>query len=86
MSIAGIMILAGNYILLCISSACFGLFFASCFSLLPSLLAELVPLEEFTMAYGLVLLCQGIGNLIGPPLAGKLELMHIVTIITKSNF
>ncbi|KAJ8972057.1 hypothetical protein NQ317_010926 [Molorchus minor] len=48
----------------------FGLFFASCLSLTPSLLAQLVPLEDFTMAYGLFLLCQGIGNLIGPPLAG----------------
>lgn len=57
--------------MLVIACALFGLFFASCFSLLPSLLGELVPLEDFTMAYGLILLCMGVGNLAGPPLAGK---------------
>nr|CAI5858326.1 unnamed protein product [Callosobruchus analis] len=72
LSIGCIMFFASNYILLLTTSALFGLFFASCFSLLPSLLAELVPLEGFTMAYGLILLCEGIGNLTGPPLAGFL--------------
>ncbi|KAJ8972059.1 hypothetical protein NQ317_010928 [Molorchus minor] len=41
-----------------------------CFSLSPSVLAQLVPLEGFTMAFGLGLLNEGIGNLLGPPLAG----------------
>ncbi|XP_035701881.1 monocarboxylate transporter 9-like [Folsomia candida] len=31
-----------------------------------------VSLEKFTPAYGLLLLVQGIGNLIGPPIAGLL--------------
>lgn len=31
---------------------------------------ELISLERFTNAYGLLLLVQGIANLIGPPLAG----------------
>lgn len=53
-----------------ISSAAFGLFFASNFSFTPVMLVELIPLERFTTAYGLSLLCQGIGNLLGPPLAG----------------
>uniref|UniRef100_A0A6P7FY16 Monocarboxylate transporter 9-like n=1 Tax=Diabrotica virgifera virgifera TaxID=50390 RepID=A0A6P7FY16_DIAVI len=69
-TIAGIIWLSGNYITLLIACGLFGLFFASCFSLLPSLLGELVPLEDFTMAYGLILLCMGIGNLSGPPLSG----------------
>lgn len=56
-----------------INTALFGLFFASCFSLVPSLLGQLVPLNKFTMAYGLILLCEGIGNLTGPPVAGKFE-------------
>ncbi|KAK0089960.1 hypothetical protein PV325_004437 [Microctonus aethiopoides] len=58
------------YVLLIISSALFGLFFASNFSFTPVILVELIPLERFTTAYGLSLLCQGIGNLLGPPLAG----------------
>ncbi|XP_020292517.1 monocarboxylate transporter 14-like isoform X2 [Pseudomyrmex gracilis] len=58
------------YIYLLITSACFGIFFASSFSFTPVILVELIPLERFTTAYGLTLLCQGIGNLLGPPLAG----------------
>lgn len=59
-----------HYYLLVVTSAAFGLFFASNFSFTPVILVELIPLERFTTAYGLSLLCQGIGNLLGPPLAG----------------
>ncbi|XP_011499953.1 PREDICTED: uncharacterized protein LOC105363842 isoform X2 [Ceratosolen solmsi marchali] len=55
---------------LVVTSCCFGLFFASNFSFTPVILVEIIPLERFTTAYGLSLLCQGIGNLLGPPLAG----------------
>nr|XP_012137804.1 PREDICTED: uncharacterized protein LOC100881636 [Megachile rotundata]XP_012137805.1 PREDICTED: uncharacterized protein LOC100881636 [Megachile rotundata] len=65
-------ILTPYYNLLMITSAAFGLFFASNFSFTPVILVELIPLERFTTAYGLSLLCQGIGNLLGPPLAGWL--------------
>ncbi|KAL6423291.1 hypothetical protein ACFW04_010149 [Cataglyphis niger] len=61
-----------HYPFLMITSAAFGLFFASSFSFTPVILVELIPLERFTTAYGLSLLCQGIGNLLGPPLAGWL--------------
>lgn len=57
--------------LLVTASALFGVFFASTFSFTPVILVQLIPLERFTLAYGLILLCQGIGNLIGPPIAGK---------------
>lgn len=59
-----------HYTLLVASTAAFGLFFASCFSFTPAILVQIIPLERFTTAYGLTLLCQGIGNLLGPPLAG----------------
>ncbi|XP_043261763.1 uncharacterized protein LOC122402765 isoform X1 [Colletes gigas] len=65
-------ILTPYYNLLMAASAAFGLFFASNFSFTPVILVELIPLERFTTAYGLSLLCQGIGNLLGPPLAGWL--------------
>ncbi|KAK6623783.1 hypothetical protein RUM44_010639 [Polyplax serrata] len=51
-------------------SGLFGLFFASNYSFTPSIVVQLIPLERFTTAYGLILLCQGIGCLVGPPLAG----------------
>lgn len=48
----------------------FGVTFASSFSFTPIILVSLVDLDDFTCAYGLVLLVQGVGNLIGPPIAG----------------
>ncbi|CAG9812474.1 unnamed protein product [Phaedon cochleariae] len=72
LTIAAMLFFTKYYVLLVISGGCFGLFFASSMSLTPSLLAELVSLDDFTMAYGLLLLSQGVGNLIGPPLAGCL--------------
>jgi MFS family permease len=75
---------------LIVVGAGFGAFFASTYSFTPPLLVELVPLDRFTTAYGLSLLCQGIGNLLGPPLAGQFlyNLLYpfifpIETIITK---
>lgn len=71
-SVGSMMLFSANYVMLIINGSLFGVFFASCLCLTPSLLAQLVPLDDFTMAYGLFLLCQGIGNLTGPPLAGKI--------------
>ncbi|CAH2980077.1 unnamed protein product [Chilo suppressalis] len=69
-SVALIPIAATNYWLLAAVSSAFGLLFAASFTFTPSLLVKLVSLEDFTTAYGLVLLAQGIGHLIGPPLSG----------------
>lgn len=71
-SCAVMMLFSYNFIILIISSGAFGLFYASQHSLTPAIVAQLVPLEKFSMAYGLSLLCQGIGKLTGPPLAGYL--------------
>lgn len=62
---------SANYWILASASAAFGLFFAASYTFTPSLLVKLVSLDDFTSAYGLVLLAQGIGHLIGPPLSGK---------------
>ncbi|RZF32754.1 hypothetical protein LSTR_LSTR009863 [Laodelphax striatellus] len=59
-----------NYPLLILSRAMFGLTFASNFSFTPPVTVKLTSLERFTSAYGLILLCQGIGHLVGPPLGG----------------
>ncbi|XP_026729879.1 monocarboxylate transporter 14-like [Trichoplusia ni] len=61
---------SANYWILASASAAFGLFFAASYTFTPSLLVKLVSLDDFTSAYGLVLLAQGIGHLIGPPLSG----------------
>lgn len=56
-----------------ICAALFGLFFASNLSFTPGILVEIVPMERFTTAYGLILMSQGIGHLVGPPLGGLLN-------------
>lgn len=71
LSCAGMIFFVENFILLEIAAALFGLSLSSSFSFTPGILVELVPLERFTIAYGLQLLCMGIGNLLGPPYAGN---------------
>ncbi|KPJ04472.1 Monocarboxylate transporter 12 [Papilio xuthus] len=61
-----------NYWGLAIISAVFGLSFASSYSYTPAILMELMPIDHFTVAYGLILLSQGIGHLVGPPIGGML--------------
>ncbi|XP_025831859.1 uncharacterized protein LOC108732569 isoform X1 [Agrilus planipennis] len=69
-SCVAIMVFTENYTMVLVFSASFGLFFSSTYSFTPAILVELISLENFTFAYGLILLCQGIGHLIGPPIAG----------------
>lgn len=59
-----------SYPALCAASGAFGLFIAANYSLTSIILVELITLENFTSAYGLLLLVQGVANLVGPPLAG----------------
>ncbi|KAI4480781.1 hypothetical protein M0804_009878 [Polistes exclamans] len=80
---AGCMILCGgvtamiplvvnNYVMLCLISGAFGLFISANYSLTSIILVEMITIERFTNAYGLLLLVQGVANLMGPPLAGWL--------------
>ncbi|XP_073997465.1 monocarboxylate transporter 14-like [Rhodnius prolixus] len=79
---AGCMLLCGcvvslvplidNYWGLCVVAGAFGLFIAANYALTSIILVELITLERFTNAYGLLLLVQGVANLVGPPLAGWL--------------
>lgn len=66
-----IMPLLKTYLGLAAASGAFGAFIAANYSLTSIILVEQITLEKFTNAYGLLLLMQGMANLIGPPLAGK---------------
>ncbi|XP_018570450.1 monocarboxylate transporter 12 [Anoplophora glabripennis] len=61
-----------DYKLLSAVSGAFGFFIAANYSLTCIILVELITLDRFTNAYGLLLLVQGLANLIGPPLGGWL--------------
>ena len=42
------------------------------------MLVDMVSIDEFSNAYGLLLLVQGVSNLVGPPFAGYLyDISHI---------
>ncbi|RZC37944.1 monocarboxylate transporter 13 [Asbolus verrucosus] len=64
--------LINSYWALCVISGAFGFFIAANYSLTCIILVELITLDRFTNAYGLLLLVQGVANLIGPPLGGWL--------------
>ncbi|XP_063240304.1 monocarboxylate transporter 12-like [Bacillus rossius redtenbacheri] len=51
----------------------FGFSIAANYSLSSIILVELVSIERFTNAYGMLLLVQGVANLLGPPVAGWLR-------------
>lgn len=82
--VIAMMAFTAYYYMVVVSSALFGLFFASNLSFTPGILVQLVPLERFTTAYGLILLCQGIGHLGGPPLGGKLIVTRTSRTINNS--
>ncbi|XP_047529209.1 uncharacterized protein LOC125065571 [Vanessa atalanta] len=65
-----IMPLLSSYFGLAAASGAFGAFIAANYSLTSIILVEQITLEKFTNAYGLLLLIQGLANLVGPPLAG----------------
>lgn len=70
-AITALIPLVHSYWSLCFLSGAFGFLIAANYSLTCIILVELITLERFTNAYGLLLLVQGVANLIGPPLAGK---------------
>ena len=78
-----------------IAAGLFGLSIAANYSLVSAILVELISLERFVNAYGLLLLFQGVANLIGPPLAGwisdltgmmKLDLKNVFFLFTFKKY
>ena len=59
-----------TYTWLATASGLFGLSIAANYSLAAVILVDLISLERFVNAYGLLLLFQGVANLVGPPIAG----------------
>ncbi|KAF5289771.1 hypothetical protein FQA39_LY03688 [Lamprigera yunnana] len=72
-AVIAIVPLLNDYWSLCFVAGGFGFFIAANYSLTCIILVELITLERFTNAYGLLLLVQGVANLIGPPIAGKIS-------------
>ena len=77
-SIAGICTmlvpLITNYAGLATFAGAYGFFISGNYALTTIILVDLLGMEKLTNAYGLVMLAEGLSNLIGPPLAGKRNL------------
>lgn len=64
--------LFSSYLPLATASAIYGFTISANYTLVPEIVVNLISLDNFTGAYGLLLLIQGIAGLIGPPIAGWL--------------
>ncbi|VDK69735.1 unnamed protein product [Litomosoides sigmodontis] len=61
-----------SYVTLSMYSGLFGLTLSSYVCLTSVLLVDLIGIEKITNAFGLILLFQGVGTVIGPPISGQL--------------
>lgn len=61
-----------DYSILAFISAIYGFTISANYTLMPVIVVNLISLDNFTSAYGMLLLIQGIASLIGPPIAGVL--------------
>ncbi|XP_043247652.1 uncharacterized protein LOC122394681 isoform X2 [Amphibalanus amphitrite] len=64
-------------------SSVFGFCISANYTLAPTILVSLISIDNFTSAYGLLLLAQGLANLVGPPLCG---LLHDLTATYELTF
>jgi len=70
--VTAIIPLVSSYPLILALSAAYGFCISANYSLTSPILVDLVSIQQFSAAYGLLLACQGIANLVGPPFAGWL--------------
>ncbi|XP_064477859.1 monocarboxylate transporter 9-like isoform X2 [Ornithodoros turicata] len=68
----GVLPLLHSYGALAMLSALYGFTISANYTLVPVILVDIISLDNFTGAYGLLLLVQGLAGLMGPPIAGWL--------------
>ncbi|XP_035213360.1 monocarboxylate transporter 9-like isoform X2 [Stegodyphus dumicola] len=62
-----------NYYITASLVGIYGFAISANYTLVPVIIVNLISLDNFTGAYGLLLLVQGVASLIGPPVAGALS-------------
>ena len=60
----------------------FGLTFGGETGMAPNVLIDLVGRSKFTIGWGIQSFFMGIGNVIGPPIAGKYKIVAIMIILS----
>ena len=66
-----------TYVGLCVYSGAFGFFISGNYALTTIILVDLLGMEKLTNAYGLIMLAEGISNLVGPPISGNNSFIFI---------
>ena len=61
-----------SYTMLAVLAGLFGLFSAANEAMCSIILIDIVGIKNLNQAYGIIMMLQGIANLVGPPVAGKL--------------
>ena len=89
-TIAGVatmaMPLCTTYASMCIYATVFGFAISANFSLTTIILVDLIGMDRLTNAFGLVMLGQGVSNVIGPPIAGRHFFIHYFLLELKHLF
>lgn len=62
-----------SYTSLAVYCAAYGFFISANYALTTIILVDLLSMDKLTNAYGIVMLAEGVANVIGPPLAGWLS-------------
>ena len=76
-----------TYIFLSILTVCFGICAGAFHSQRATIVSEFVPKEQMSSTVGWVILFQGLGNILGPPVAGnKLQLFFYLQCIIDNKF
>ena len=71
-----------SYMALTIYCGVFGFFISANYALTTIILVNLFGMDRLTNAYGIVMLAEGVANVIGPPLAGKaVEVVHVCWVL-----
>merc|ERR1719427_593942 len=71
-AVTAVLPLVSSYSMVLVLSAFYGFCISANYSLTSPILVDLVSIDQFSSAYGFLLACQGMGNLVGPPFAGWL--------------
>lgn len=69
-SLALVPMITANYYITATLVGVYGFTISANYTLVPIIVVNLISLDNFTGAYGLLLLVQGVASLVGPPLAG----------------
>ena len=74
-SVAGVATMAvpllTGYVSLAVYCSVFGFFISANYALTTIILVNLLGMDKLTNAYGIVMLAEGVANVVGPPLAGR---------------